>query len=382
LFGLLITAAADRSPTRALFTYACLSTALLCPLVYGVPSEMWMAHAMFWPALALCIFAPRDWRGALSVFVALLALVFTHEGAVVLALSILFALFLRGGRDARFLRACIAFSLAMLMWAAVKATIRPDDYISAVLGAAAFKFIDPGNLAQPALLTIVAALAAYVFLIASARVLGVKRPHLLAASLCIAALTVFWLWFDRWLLSEARYDLRTVLLIGIPVLGVLAALQNMNDEEWKCSPLPFLGRWYKSARRLANPSALSGTLALILLVHAVETGKFVYGWTQYKAAVRALATGTESDPQLGSPLFVSSQHVGPDLNRLEWNSTVPFLSVLLVPDLTPTRLVVAPSANYFWLSCRTARESEAASTPIPEQARRLIRLHACLHRPD
>jgi hypothetical protein len=382
LFGLLLTFRADRSPSRTYFTYACVSTAVLCPLVYGVPTEMWMAHALFWPTLSVCIFAPPGWRGALSVFAALLALVFTHEGAVVLALSILFALFLRGWRDPRLGRALIGFGIAMLIWGAVKATFRPDEYISVVLAAAAFKFIDPRNLAQPALLTIAAALAAYAVLIAGARALGVKRPHLPAASLCVAALAVFWLVFDRWLLSEARYDLRTVLLVGMPVLGVLAAIQDMSAEEWDRSPLPFVGRWYKSAQRLANPSALFGALALILLVHVVETGKFVYDWTQYKAAIRALARGTESDPQLGSPLFVSSERVGPDLNRLDWNSTVPFLSVLVVPDLAPTRLVVDPSANYFWLSCRTARESEAASTAIPEQARRLIRLHACLHRPD
>src|SRR3954454_4542399 len=33
LFGLLATLAADRSPQRTYFTYACVSTAVLCPLV-------------------------------------------------------------------------------------------------------------------------------------------------------------------------------------------------------------------------------------------------------------------------------------------------------------------------------------------------------------
>src|SRR3954468_21815048 len=51
LFGLLATLAADRSPFRTLLVYACLSTAALCPLVYGAPTEMWMAQALFWPAL-------------------------------------------------------------------------------------------------------------------------------------------------------------------------------------------------------------------------------------------------------------------------------------------------------------------------------------------
>src|SRR4051812_18165398 len=112
----------------------------------------------------------------------------------------------------------------MQIWAAGKANIRPDDYISAALAPAALKLIDPRNLAQPALLTIVAAVAAYALLIASARALGVRRRHLLAVLVCITALAVVWLWFDRWVLSEARFDLRAVLLVGFPSLGVLAAL--------------------------------------------------------------------------------------------------------------------------------------------------------------
>jgi len=173
-----------------------------------------------------------------------------------------------------------------------------------------------------------------------------------------------------------------VLLIGIPILGVLATMQIMSPDDWSRSPLAFLHAWFTSAQRIAGPRALSGALALVLLVHAVETVKFVIDWSDYKAALRTLATSTESDPQLGSPLFVSAKRIDPVLNRLDWNSTVPFLSVLVAPNLTPSRLVVDPDAGYFWLSCRTARESEAASTAVPEQARRHIRMHACLHRPD
>jgi hypothetical protein len=270
----------------------------------------------------------------------------------------------------------------MIVWAVVKLTIEPDAYIAGVIHAAAFRFIDVRNLAEPAVLTMLAALAVYALLIAAFRAFGFRGPHLAAVTICMAALALFWLRLDRWLLTEARYDLRTVLLIGIPIFGLLAALQGMSAEEWDRSPLPFVGRWYNSALRLTNARALTGALALVLLVHTVETVKFVDDWTQYKAAVRALATGKSSDPQLGSALFVSSERIAPDLNRLDWNSTTPFLSVLVSPGLLPTRLVVDPSAGYFWLPCRTARESEATSTAVPEAARRLIRLHACLHRPD
>ena len=53
LFSLICTFVADRSNGRVIFTYACGSTALLCPLIFGFPTEMWLAHALFWPALAV-----------------------------------------------------------------------------------------------------------------------------------------------------------------------------------------------------------------------------------------------------------------------------------------------------------------------------------------
>ncbi|MBI3704609.1 MAG: hypothetical protein HY244_12385, partial [Rhizobiales bacterium] len=78
LLGLLATFAADRSTDRIVFSFACCSTAALGPLVFGFPTEMWTAHALFWPALALNLFPPRGLGGIALTFVALLALLFSH----------------------------------------------------------------------------------------------------------------------------------------------------------------------------------------------------------------------------------------------------------------------------------------------------------------
>ena len=118
-----------------------------------------------------------------------------------------------------------------------------------------------------------------------------------------------------------------------------------------------------------------------MLVHAVETAKFVSAWTKYKAAVLALATGSASDPALGDPHFVSSKRIGPDLNRLSWSSTTQYLSVILA-NFAPARLVVDPAANYFWLSCETATANLKADRAVPAEGRRLVRMHACLHRKE
>ena len=117
-----------------------------------------------------------------------------------------------------------------------------------------------------------------------------------------------------------------------------------------------------------------------MLVHAVETAKFVAAWTEYKGAVRALAMGTAADPALGDRRFVSSARLDAKLNRLAWSSTTHFLSVLLAPKFAPTQLVVDPGDNYIWLSCRMAMASERAERVIPVESRQLVRLHACLHR--
>src|SRR5215471_9981784 len=53
LIGLILTYLADRSVRRSIFLAACCSAALLCPLVFGFPTEMWLVHAIFWPVLAI-----------------------------------------------------------------------------------------------------------------------------------------------------------------------------------------------------------------------------------------------------------------------------------------------------------------------------------------
>jgi hypothetical protein len=379
LLGLVATSLADRTPQRIIFLYACLSTACLCPLVFGFPTEMWMAHAVFWAALALCLCPRRGAAANAIVFAALLALIFTHEGALVLAAAILFALLLRGWRDPLFLRALAAFLAAVTIWLVVKIAMPSDDYISAVLASAAYRFIDIGNLDQPALFLLIGALWDYAIAVLVLRRLGAAAP-LYAALLPTVALIVYWLWFDTSLLADARYQLRTILLVATPILGIAAAIHAMREEDCRSSPFRYLTRFVSAVERRFDAPIILGAIALILLVHAVETTKFVRAWMDYKAAIRALATGTESDPALGDPRFVSSKRIGGGLNRLAWNSTTPYLSVLLAPDLAPSRLVVDPDTGYFWLSCETAKRSEQTSTAIPLPARELIRRYSCLHR--
>jgi hypothetical protein len=171
--------------------------------------------------------------------------------------------------------------------------------------------------------------------------------------------------------------MRTALVIATPLFGVPAALY-VFIAEGRLTP-SFLTRVMAAIMRRVSARALAGAFLLVMLVHAVETAKFVLAWTNYKAAVLALATGTASDPALGDPHIVSSGRIGADLNRLSWFSTTPYLSVI-VAKFAPARLVVDPTNNYFWLSCETATANLKADRAVPAESRTLVRTYACLHR--
>jgi hypothetical protein len=378
--GLLATFFADRSRGRVIFACACASTAVFCPLVFGFPTETWMAHALFWPTLAICHYARDGIAGLALVFVLLLALVFTHEGALIFALAILAALALRGLRDAAFLRATAAFAAVVLFWIIAKTALPPDAYIAGVLATAAWHVFDPARLANPMMLTLLAALAGYAGALIVLRRVVPNAAVACSVALIAILLAVYWLGFDRSLHAENRYFMRTVLLIGTPALGLWAAVCALDGEGRLALPYPPLRALMRTLARREIQQGLAGALVLVMLLHAVEIAKFVRGWNDYTRAVRALATGPAADPVLGDDRFVSSQRIGAALSRLAWNSTTPFLSILLTPDFAPARLVIDPTENYFWLSCAAATAMESAARAIPRASRTLVRIHTCEHR--
>lgn len=378
LIGLLATFSADRSRGRIIFVYACFSTALLCPLVFGFPTEMWMAHALFWPALAVTHYAKRGFVGTALVFFMLLALVFTHEGALVLTLTIVATVALRGLRDAFFLRAASASITVLTIWAGVKALLPPGNYFAGVFVKAALHFFDPANFEGNIVFLLCAALAGYglAFVILSLLIPG--KAHLWAAATVTAVLAVYWLAFDHTIHADHRYYMRTVLVIVTPALGVLAALYAVRADGLS-RHIPRLPRAIIALTNGLAAQAFAGAFVLVTLVYAIETEQFVSSWTNYKAAVKALAIGTTSDPSLGDPRFVSSDRIGDDLNRLSWFSTTQYLSVI-VANFAPSRLVIDPANTYFWLSCETATANSTADRMVPVASRDLVRVYSCLHR--
>jgi hypothetical protein len=378
MIGLICTYLADRSRDRSIFVFACCSTALLCPFIFGFPTEMWLAHAIFWPALAISHYARPTIAGTLSVFILLLLLAFTHEGALVLLFAIVTTLALRGLRSCQFVRGTAGMIAITILAAASKVLFPPDDYYAGVLLQAALHFFDLGIFKVEVVLVLLAALASYgaVFVVASR--FSRQQAWVYALATTLAALSVYWLWFDHSVHASSRYYLRTALVLLTPIFGVVAALLALARDQIMFRPLTTL----QNALISPNPhaiSALAGALAIVVFIHAVETEKFVGAWTEYRKAITALATGQGSDPSLGSPKFVSSARISPSLDPLSWFSTIPYLSVILA-DFSPNRLVIDPTGNYFWLSCDTATQNRDAKRAVPVEARELIRTYSCLHR--
>jgi hypothetical protein len=378
LAGLTGTYAADRSPGRIIFVYACCSTALLCPLIFGFPTEMWLAHALFWPALAVGHYAKPTIAGTALVFVLMLALAFTHEGALVLVFAIVATLAPRGWRDASFRRAATALIVVVAASVAVKLLLPPDEYYAGVLLRAALHFFDPTIFQVGIVLMLFATAAGYglIFLMLSG--LAPRRAHLYAAALVIAALAVYWLWLDHIIHASSRYYLRTALVIITPLFGALATLSAMSDEGRLAVSFPRLQRAMPMLRN-QGAKPLAAAFVLLTLVHVVETAKFVTAWSHYRAAVTALAIGEASDRALGDPRFVSTERIAPDLKPLSWFSTTPYLSVIAA-QFKPNRLAIDPAGNYFWLSCATATANATAARAVPAQSRDLVRIYSCLHR--
>ena len=378
LMGLAVTYAADRSPGRIIFVYACGSTALLCPLIFGFPTEMWLAHAIFWPALALGHYAKPTTAGALLVFAAWLLLAFTHEGALVLLLVIAATLTPRGLSSATFVRAAISLTIIVILAAAAKIALPPDDYYADAFLRAALHFFDLKIFKVELVLVLLTAVIAYGAILMPLSIWLPRGACIFTAGILLGLLSIYWLRFDHSIHASSRYYLRTALVIATPLLGALAAITAMARGGI------VLNRPTRLRQALISPRdgtlcAVASIFLLVNLIHAIETGKFVASWINYRDAIAALAMSSKSDPVLGDPRFVSAERISPTPAPLSWLSTIPYLSIIL-SNFSPNRLVIDPAGNYFWLSCGTAMRNKDAELAVPVQTRELVQVYSCLHR--
>src|SRR4029077_18485878 len=229
-------------------------TTLLCPLIFGFPTEMWLAHAIFWAALALSHYAKPTSAGALLVFTAWLLLAFTHEGALVLLSAIGATLALRGLWSATFVRAAISLMIIVILASVAKIVLPPDDYYTDAFLRAALHFFDL-EIFKIEVVVLLAAVIAYGAILTLLSVWLPKWACICALGILLALLSIYWLHFDHSVHASSRYYLRTVLVIVTPLLCTLGAFAALASDGM------IFNRPAKLCHALVSPSG--GTLCAL-----------------------------------------------------------------------------------------------------------------------
>ena len=276
------------------------------------------------------------------------------------------------------MRAAISLAIIVILAAAAKIALPPDDYYADAFLRAALHFFDLEIFKIGLVLVLLTAVIAYGAILMPLSIWHPRGACIFALGILLGLLSIYWLRFVHSVHANSRYYLRTALVIATPLLGALAAITAMAREGIVLNRLARLRHALISPRD-RTLCALASIFLVVTLIHAIETGKFVASWIDYRDAIAVLAMSSKSDPALGDPRFVSAERISPTLAPLSWFSTIPYLSIIL-SNFSPNRLVIDPAGNYFWLSCGTATMNKDAELAIPVQTRELVRVYSCLHR--
>src|SRR5205823_1997626 len=158
----------------------------------------------------------------------------------------------------------------------------PDDYYSSVLLRAALHFFDLEIFKVEVVLLLLAALTAYGAILVAISMLSPKRAWIYSLGIVLVALSVYWLQFDHSVHASSRYYLRTALVLLTPLFGAVAAFSAMAADEITFRRLATLQHFMISPSHGAI-CAFAGAFAIVTLIHAVETEKFVSAWTGYRS---------------------------------------------------------------------------------------------------
>ena len=373
LLGLALTYALDRTKMRIILVFACVSSATVCPLIFGSPTEMWIAHACFWPALAAAHCTEQRWTG-FAAFATFLPLAFTHEGALIFIVAIVAIILFRKDERVRFWHCFAAMSAVICIWLFVRGSLPPDNYTGKVLSAAAANVFNPEILLDRMLILLAATVAGFLLLFFVLRRAGLAYALNFSFGFALAALAAYWVFGSHELHADDRYYLRTVVIAATPALTVLAIGSAFTGQLIRAAEIAY--NFPRAVYSGLGARALAAVLLLILVVHGAETARFAIAWRDHLQMFTRLV----SEPSRAK--FVEVDPEVPEYEELPWFSTLPYLSVLVAPDFKPARLAIDPRSDYFWISCATATASvrKAGAHGIPKQSREMIRDYTCRNR--
>ena len=163
--GLLATFLWDASNRKSFFCFACASVAIFDPLVFGAPSEVWVAHALFWPTLAFAMYRVRSSTSVFVLTVLMTALLLCHEAAIAFGSLVVAAVLATRSDKPQRRFVLTTFWIAILIWSLVKFEFPPDQYYGSVLKRAALNFFNPTLIFDDLIRLNIVALLAYAILL-------------------------------------------------------------------------------------------------------------------------------------------------------------------------------------------------------------------------
>ena len=136
-----------------------------------------------------------------------------------LLFAIVATLALRGLWSVTFVRAVISLTIILILAAAAKFVLPPDDYYADVFLRAALHFFDLEIFKVEVVLVLLAAVIAYGAILMLLSIWLPKRAWIYALGILLVSLSIYWLHFDHSVHASSRYYLRTALVIVTPLFG-------------------------------------------------------------------------------------------------------------------------------------------------------------------
>lgn len=386
------------APGSHWLTICAISTIVLAFSVTFFPTEMWLAHTLIWPLVAL---AAKTEARAGAILALSLVTAFVHEAAIPLVVLALLHGFLITRRVGLLLvlAAVAGVSIAVKLFAPIA-----NGEIARTVGDNALNFLNPDNFVNN--FTIVATLA--VLLLLALRL--ILRPDsrraeiMILAVVCAAAAAQIAFWPGPPHVMR-RYVGRTIIFAGLSatlaaaillqmspaiaamaergrarygdvLLGVLTVVVVVSAVGHVAETARFLRHWHTLERLIAGPMPMPADMPTGIVALASD-GTKVEG-----TAAAALPTGELVD----SP-FTVANGAGP-LARppafpfaagwaVAWNWALPFHSAATSRSTGAEFLLIVVGSNFSPVGCATMRSLDMARTLASPARLRLLRDHLC-----
>jgi hypothetical protein len=379
-------------------TLCAASTIVLAFNVAFFPTEMWLAHALVWPLVAL---AARPGAPLAAVAILALATAFVHEAAIPLVGLALVHGALTARRPA--LLAILAAVLAVALLVKALAPIANDE-IARTVGQNALDFLSPGNFFTNGVVSVLGALGLWAAVRVVYRPASARGEIMIVMGVCLAAAIQLLVWPGPPHVLR-RYIARSLIFVGLAAtLGAAIALQVLPGLATR------IAAW-----RDRHIQPLLAAAAVIILVsalgHLTETARFLGHWQRLEQALSGAVPAAEAMPRGmvaftadGREVMGTAAWALPTGGTLEvpnpapdgagpfgqarpyqpgpgwavaWHWALPLHSVAPAQAGGADFIVAVPAADFSPVTCNTLRALDPATTLVPPVRLALLTRYIC-----